>query len=262
MTFAAAGGPSCMILKGKNAIIYGGGGSIGGAMARAFAREGARVFLAGRTAATLDRVADDIRAAGGRAETAVLDALDERAVDEHADAVAAEAGSLDISVNVITHGDVQGTPIDEMDVEDYLRPVTTAVRTTFLTVRAAARHMKRQGGGVILAFGGEGDPPRGYHLGGLQTAFQALEAMRRQVSTELAGHGVRFVSLRSGGVAESISEDYPGGDQIRASLDESTLFGRTVTLAEVGDIAAFVASDRARTMTAATVNVSSGALMD
>ena len=122
--------------------------------------------------------------------------------------------------------------------------------------------MKRQGGGVILAFGGEGDPPRGYHLGGLQTAFQALEAMRRQVSTELAGHGVRFVSLRSGGVAESIPEDYPGGDQIRASLDESTLFGRTVTLAEVGDIAAFVASDRARTMTAATVNVSSGALMD
>jgi 3-oxoacyl-[acyl-carrier protein] reductase len=262
MTFAAAGGPSCMILKGKNAIIYGGGGSIGGAMARAFARQDARVFLAGRTAATLDRVADDIRAAGGRAETAVLDALDERAVDEHADAVAAEAGSLDISVNVITHGDAQGTPIDEMDVEDYLRPVTTAVRTTFLTVRAAARHMKRQGGGVILAFGGEGDPPRGYHLGGLQTAFQALEAMRRQVSTELAGHGVRFVSLRSGGVAESISEDYPGGDQIRASLDESTLFGRTVTLAEVGDIAAFVASDRARTMTAATVNVSSGALMD
>ena len=251
-----------MILTGKNAIIYGGGGSIGGAMARAFAREGARVFLAGRTAATLDRVAADIRAAGGSAETAVLDALDERAVDEHADAVAAEAGSLDISVNVITHGDVQGTPIDEMDVEDYLRPVTTAVRTTFLTVRAAARHMKRQGGGVILAFGGEGDPPRGYHLGGLQTAFQALEAMRRQVSTELAGHGVRFVSLRSGGVAESISEDYPGGDQIRASLDASTLFGRTVTLAEVGDIAAFVASDRARTMTAATVNVSSGALMD
>jgi NAD(P)-dependent dehydrogenase (short-subunit alcohol dehydrogenase family) len=251
-----------MILKGKNAIIYGGGGSIGGAMARAFAREGARVFLAGRTAATLDRVADDIRAAGGRAETAVLDALDERAVDEHADAVAAEAGSLDISVNVITHGDVQGTPIDEMDVEDYLRPVTTAVRTTFLTVRAAARHMKRQGGGVILAFGGEGDPPRGYHLGGLQTAFQALEAMRRQVSTELAGHGVRFVSLRSGGVAESIPEDYPGGDQIRAALDEATLLGRTVTLDEVGDIAAFVASDRARTMTAATVNVSSGALMD
>lgn len=262
MSFAAAGGPGYMLLKGKNAIIYGGGGSIGGAVARAFAREGARVFLAGRTAATLDRVADDIRAAGGSAETAVLDALDERAVDEHADAVAAEAGSLDISVNVITHGDVQGTAIDKMDVEDYVKPVATAVRTTFLTVRAAARHMKRQGGGVILAFGGEGDAPRGYQLGGMQTAFQAIEAMRRQVSVELAEYGVRFITLRSGGVAESLSDDYPGADQIRASLDESTLLGRTVTLAEVGEIAAFVASDRARMMTAATVNVSSGALQD
>ena len=248
-----------MVLQGKNAIIYGGGGSIGGAVARAFAREGAAVYLAGRTQASLDAVAAAI---GDAAHVAVLDALDERAVDEHADAVAAQAGSLDISVNVITHGDVQGTPIDEMDVEDYLKPVTTAVRTTFLTARAAARHMKRQGGGVILAFGGEGDPPRGYHLGGLQTAFTALEAMRRQVSAELAEHGVRFVTLRSGGVAESIPDGYPGGDQIRSSLDESTLLGRTITLAEVGEIAAFVASDRARTMTAATVNVSCGALID
>jgi len=248
-----------MVLQGKNAIIYGGGGSIGGAVARAFAREGAAVYLAGRTQASLDAVAAEI---GDAAHVAVLDALDERAVDEHADAVAAQAGSLDISVNVITHGDVQGTPIDEMDVEDYLRPVATAVRTTFLTVRAASRHMKRQGGGVILAFGGEGDPPRGYHLGGLQTAFQALEAMRRQVSTELAPHGVRFITLRSGGVADSLPQDFPGAERIRASLDEATLLGRTVTLEEVGDMAAFAASDRARMMTAATLNVSAGALMD
>jgi 3-oxoacyl-[acyl-carrier protein] reductase len=252
------GGGAMTLLGGKHAVIYGGGGSIGGAVARAFAREGAIVHLAGRTQETLDAVAEDIRSRGGAAETAVLDALDEAAVDAHADAMP----SLDISFNVITHGDVQGTAIDEMDVEDYLRPVATAVRTTFLTVRAAARHMKRQGGGVILAFGGEGDPPRGYQLGGLQTAFQAIEAMRRQVSVELAEHGVRFISLRSGGVAESIPDSYPGGDQIRASLDESTLLGRTITLAEVGEIAAFVASDRARTMTAATVNVSAGSLMD
>jgi NAD(P)-dependent dehydrogenase (short-subunit alcohol dehydrogenase family) len=203
-------------------------------------------------------VAGEIRAAGGTADTAVVDALDEAAVDAHADAI----GPLDVSFNVIGQGDVQGTPFDEMDVEDYLRPVATAVRTTFITARAAARHMKRQGGGVILGFGGEGDPPRGFHLGGLQTAFSALEAMRRQVSVELAEHGVRFVTLRSGGVAESLSDEYPGADQIRASLDGSTLIGRTITLAEVGDVAAFVASDRARTMTAATVNVSAGSLID
>ena len=97
-----------VLLENKNAVIYGGGGSIGGAVARAFAREGARVFLAGRTPATLEGVAEDIRSAGGAAETAEVDALDENAVDEHADAVAAEAGGIDISFNVITHPHTQG----------------------------------------------------------------------------------------------------------------------------------------------------------
>src|SRR3954471_15753215 len=162
-----------MLLTGKNAVVYGGAGSIGGAVARAFAREGARVFLAGRTRATLEVVAREIGA-----EWAVVDALDAAAVDAHAEAI----GRIDISFNAITHNDVQGTPMAEMDVEDYLQPVVTAVRTSLITWQAAARH----GAGVILIFGGEGDPPRGHHLGGLQTAFHALEAMRRQFSTENA----------------------------------------------------------------------------
>src|SRR5437588_9995474 len=108
-----------VLLEGKNAVIYGGGGSIGGAVARAFAREGARVHLAGRTMESLQAVAADVRSAGGLAETAQLDALDERAVDQHADAVAASAGSLDISFNLITHGDVQGTPLAEMALADF-----------------------------------------------------------------------------------------------------------------------------------------------
>ena len=108
-----------MLLENKNAVIYGGGGAIGGAVARAFAREGARVFLAGRTLATLDAVAEEIRAAGGVVEREQVDALDEKAVDEHADAVAEKAGSVDISFNLITHPAVHGTPMAEMAVEDY-----------------------------------------------------------------------------------------------------------------------------------------------
>jgi 3-oxoacyl-[acyl-carrier protein] reductase len=65
-------------------VIYGGAGSIGGAVARAFAREGARVHLAGRTLESLEQVAQEIRSPGGVAETAQVDPLDERAVDEHA----------------------------------------------------------------------------------------------------------------------------------------------------------------------------------
>jgi 3-oxoacyl-[acyl-carrier protein] reductase len=251
-----------VLLEGRNAVVYGGGGAIGGAVARAFAREGARVFLAGRTRERLEEVAADIRGAGGAAETAVVDALDGGAVDAHADAVAARAGSIDVCLNVISHGDVQGTPMVEMSVEDYLRPVETAVRTTFLTSTAAGRHMVRQGSGVILAFGGSGDPLRDYYLGGLQVAFDAIESMRRQLSSELGRHGVRFVTLRTGGIPETIPAGMDGREGIVADIEKLTMLGRTATLEDVGNVAAFVASDRARTMTAATANISCGALID
>jgi 3-oxoacyl-[acyl-carrier protein] reductase len=251
-----------VLLEGKNAVVYGGGGAIGGAVARAFAREGAKVFLAGRTPAKLEKVAEEIRAAGGVAETTEVDALDERAVDTHADAVAAAAGGIDVSFNLISHGDVQGTPMAEMQVDDYLRPVVTAVRTNFLTWRAATRHMTRQGSGVILVFGGSGPPMRDYYLGGLQVAFEALESMRRQLSAELGPQGVRVVTLRTGGVPETIPEGFEGREAIVGDMEGQTMLGRPATFEDVGNVAAFVASDRARTMTAATVNISAGALID
>jgi 3-oxoacyl-[acyl-carrier protein] reductase len=249
------------MLEGLNAVIYGGAGGIGGAVARAFAREGARVFLAGRTQATLDAVADEIRAAGGAADTAVVDALDERAVDEHAAAIVAEAGSLDVSMNVIGHPWAHGTPMAEMSVEDFMAPVTVAARTTFITARAAARHMIPQRSGVILAFGGPSDrsaPSRDYFMGGTLVAFDAIETMRRQLAVELGPHGIRFVTLESGGVPETV----PGGDEIREMVEAQTLLGRAATLEDVGNAAVFAASDWARTMTAATLNVSCGALID
>ncbi len=251
-----------MLLNEKNAIIYGGGGAIGGAVARAFAREGARVFLAGLHPEPLERVARDIRANSGLVETAVLDATNGQAVEEHANDVAATAGSLDISMNVIQHGDVQGKPMVEMYVEDYLRPVSTAVQTTFLTSRAAALHMMRQGSGVILMFGGSGTPSPGLWLGGLITAFEAMEAMRRQLAVELGPHGIRVVTLRSGGIPESLPPDMEGRGEIADSIVDATLLRRAATLEEVGNAAAFAASDKAASMTAATLNLSAGAIMD
>ncbi len=250
------------LLIGKNAVIYGGGGSIGGAVARAFAREGARVFLAGRTAERLEAVAKGIRDAGGVAETALVDATNERTVNQHADHVAAAAGSLDISMNVIQHGDVQGIPMAEMSVADYLRPVSTAVQTFFLTAQAAARHMMLQRSGVILVFGGSGDPLPGLYLGGLQTAFEAMESMRRQLSSELGSYGIRVLTLRTGGIPESLPENMEGAGEIADAITNATMLGRAATLDDVGYTAAFAASDRARSMTAATLNISAGALID
>ena len=254
-----------MVLDNNSAVVYGGGGSIGGAVARAFAREGARVFLAGRTRATLEEAAEAIRATGGAAETAEIDALDEQAVDRHADAVAAEAGGIDISFNLITHPHTHGTPLAEMAVDDFLAPLETAARTTFLTARAAARHMIPRRSGVILAFGGPGDrsgPMRDYYLGGTQVAFDAIETIRRQLATELGPHGIRVVTLASGGVPESLPEGFDGREEIVEMIEGQTLLGRAATLEDVGNAAVFAASDWARTMTAAIVNVSCGALID
>jgi NAD(P)-dependent dehydrogenase (short-subunit alcohol dehydrogenase family) len=251
-----------MLLEGKTAVIYGGGGSIGGAVARAFAREGASVFLAGRTLERLEAVAKEIRSAGGIAETAQVDALDEQAVDEHADAVAAKAGGIDISFNLITHGDVQGTPLVEMALEDFERPVHNAVRTMFLTSRAAARHMIRQHSGVILVFGGYGDPIPDYYLGGLQVAFQAMEALRRNLASELGPHGIRVVTLQTGGILESLPEGFEGREAIIETTERRTMLKRAATLDDVGNVAAFAASDLARSITATALNITCGAVVD
>ncbi|MET8992331.1 SDR family NAD(P)-dependent oxidoreductase [Nonomuraea wenchangensis] len=249
-----------MLLQDKTAIVYGGGGPIGGAAARAFAREGARVVLAGRTRAALDPVAAAIGAAGGTAEVAEVDALDEAAVDALADGVAARHGRIDVSFNAIGVGDVQ-KPLLEISAEEFARPVVNAVRTQFLTIRAAVRHMIPQGSGVILMFGG-GGPQTLPGLGGFKVALDAMEGIRRQWACEAGAHGVRVVTMVTGGVPESIPDGFDTKGEITASLVEATLLGRTATLADVGDVAAFVASDRARTMTSATVNISCGAIVD
>jgi NAD(P)-dependent dehydrogenase (short-subunit alcohol dehydrogenase family) len=249
-----------MLLENKVAVVYGAGGPIGGAVASAFAREGARAFLAGRSRAKLDKVADEIRSKGGAADTAVVDALDEQAVDHYVDAVVEQAGYVDISFSLISYGDVQ-KPLMELSVEDFLQPITNAMRTHFLTAKAVARHMVTRGSGVILAFGGDG-PQTLPGLGGFKVALDAIEGLRRQWAVELGQHGIRVVTLITGGVPESIAASVQQREEITAEIKKATLLNRAATLADVGNVAAFVASDQARTLTATVVNISCGAIID
>lgn len=250
-----------MLLDGKTAVVYG-AGSIGGAVAKAFGAEGAQVFAGDRTGAKAEALALEIEAAGGVARGREVDALDEGSVRGFVDAVVGETGRLDVSFNLVSVGDVQGTPLAEMGWDDFMAPVENAVRSNFLTINAAVPHMARGGGGVVLFFGGSGDPVPNYSIGGFQVALHAVETMRRQYASELGAQGVRFVTLRTGGVPDTIPDVMDGGEALARSLNEATLTGRAATLEDVGAVAAFVASDKARTMTAATVNVSAGALID
>ena len=259
-----------MLLQNKTAIIYGAGGAIGSAVARAFAREGARVFLAGRTRRALDDVARAIRDAGGMAEVAQLDAIDQAAVDRHAAAVAEAAGGIDIAFNATSNEDVQGTPLVDMPYEDFIRPVTKAVTTQFLTATAVARHMRQRGSGVILVMAGgrEAIPA----LGGSHVAWAALAGLCRQLASELGPDGVRVAWLLSPGSPDAPDAgdagDHAGTPDGQSRSDAgnppmaATMLGRRPTLAEVANVAVFLASDWASTMTATEVNLTAGAVVD
>jgi len=238
------------LLQGKNAIIYGGGGGLGAGVARVFAREGATVFLAGRTRESLETVANEIVAQGGAAHCAVLDALDEPAVEEHLQAVVEQVGSVEVSFNLISRGDVQGTSLLEMDVADFLRPIQAGARSSFITARAAARQMVRQGAGVILMVtSGSGavlKPSPQFNMGGTGPADAATESFMHYLAAEVGPRGVRVAALWTAGVFHA---------ELMAPL---SMLNRGPTLQQLADTAAFVASDRGSGITGSIVNVSSG----
>jgi 3-oxoacyl-[acyl-carrier protein] reductase len=260
-----------VLLENKNAVVYGAGGAIGAAVAGAFAREGARVFLAGRTRAPLDRVAGEISAVGGMAEVDEVDALDERQVDDHVAAITRKVGGVDISFNAISHADVHGRPLLEMPLEDFARPITIAVRSVFLTSRAAARHMATRRSGVIMTITAATARQAIPEVGGTGVAFDALESLCRQWACELGPLGVRVVWLHTTGIPEAfhdaggLSPAYGTGhpmtpDEHVAWMRDKTMLRRLTSLADVGNMAALVASDRAAAMTAAGMNLTCGAV--
>lgn len=265
-----------MLLQNKSAVIYGGGGAIGGAVARAFAREGAKVFLAGRTLARLDQVAREMSAAGGSVETAEVDALDEQAIDRHADAVAASAGGIDIALNAVGIVHVQGTPFTELSFQDYAHPITAYTRTNFLTAKAVARHMVKQGSGVILTLSTPGSRMSGQGFLGYGVTCGAIETFSRILAGELGPSGIRVICLRPDAIPEAVTTSHTravfsgfaerAGTTVEAMLAErartGTLLKRLPTLAEVANFAAFVASDCASAMTGAIANLTCGSLVD
>jgi len=256
-----------MMLKGKVAIVYGGGGRVGGAVARAFAAEGATVFLAGRTLAKLQEVADQIAGAGGTAEIAQVDALDGQAVDRHVDDVVAKAGRIDISFNAISvRGDLQGTALREMKVDDFTTPILTAATTHFLTATAAARRMVESGAGVVLTLSssasGLSGRDRVYNkTGGFGVACAAIEEITRTLAGELGPFGVRVVCLRSDAIPETWSPEHQSGPT-KDYMDQGTALGHLPTLQQVANAAVFAASDRAGAMTGAIVNLTCGSIMN
>ena len=260
-----------MLLENKTAVIYAAGGTIGGAVARSFAREGARLFLTGRDRTKVDAVAEEIAADGGVAEAAQVDALDAKAVEEHLDTVVGRAGAVDISFNAIGPGPTPDRiPLTELDVDAFVRPIDFYTSSNFITATAAARHMT--GPGVIVTLTAVPGRTPARLIGGAAPAWAAVEAFSRSLALEVGPAGIRVVCLRSHAIPETPlirANNATAGpaagvtpDEFQTMLEQSTLLKRLPTLAEVADTAAFVASDGAGAMTATVVNLSAGSITD
>ena len=262
------------LLSNKIAVIYGASGGIGGAVARAAAREGATVFLTGRDLKRVEAVADEIRAAGGKAEAAQVDALDEAAIEKHLGDVVARTGRVDISFNAIGIPDAKilGVPLAEMDVKQFSLPIMAYTTSYFLTARLAARHMIPNKSGVIMTVTALLSRTGAPVVGGYGPAQAAKEALTRNLSAELAPQGIRVVGLRPQAMLETRTIKNAFEPRARASgmtweqwqemLTSRTHTRRLMTLEEMANMSVFMASDQASGMTGTTVNLTMGSLDD
>ncbi|HEY9409734.1 MAG TPA: SDR family oxidoreductase [Jiangellaceae bacterium] len=262
------------MLTNKVAVVYGAGGGIGGAVARAFAAEGARVFLTGHRSEPVGTVLEDILGTGGTAEAATIDALDEQAVDDHLGDVVERAGRVDISFNAvgIPDRDIVGVPLMELDLETFALPITAYATSYFLTARLAARRMIPNGSGVIMTVSALHSRIGLPLVGGYGPAQAVKESLTRSLSAELAPQGIRVVNLRPQGMPETrtIKEAFePRAKATGMTWDQwqELLAGRThprrlMTLTEMANVAAFIASDKASGMTGTTVNLTMGSVDD
>ena len=263
------------ILKGKNAVVFGAGGSIGAAVAKEFAAEGAEVFLAGRTKATVEEVAKEIVATGGRAQTVAIDSTDDAAVNQFIDNIVKEAGKIDIAIDFagpLAKEYGNGRMAVDLPIEEFMVPLTTMVRSRFISARAAARQMIKQHSGVIIFVTGSPARPHVPGATAIGAAFGAMENLAANLAFEVSPFGVRVVCLRTVANIDSRSiqdtMDVVAGqlnitkDQAMAQIAQSNFLRVAATVQDTANAAVLIASARARMLTGTVVNATAGAALD
>lgn len=254
-----------MLLRDKVSVVYGAGGAVGGAVARTFAREGARVFLTGRHLGRVEAVASEIVEAGGHAVAHEVDALNEEAIEQHVRGVAQDAGRIDVVFNAVGFPVVQGVSLIDLKREDFIAPIANWTTTQFLTARAAARHMLQQRAGVILTLSASPARVALASTTGFGVACAAIEGLSRTLAAELSPHGIRVVCIRPHRIGDTLGSEPDFSmdrDEFRRLIEDMTLLKRLPSLADVASTAAFLASDGAAAISGAVANLTCGMSVD
>lgn len=263
-----------MLLENKVAVVFASGGSVGAEVSKAFAREGATVFLSGHRLQSVERTAEAIRSSNWSVAVEKIDALSEVDVKRYLDGIVRQTGRIDIAFNAIGPSSACDLvmPSTEIPTEKFLSYVNTAVLSQFITARSAARHMMARRSGVVILL--TATPAKGVapFLAGHSAGHAAIEGLTRSLATEWGPSGIRVVAVRSAGMPESsrIQEVFQAFAQATGTTREMfarstadrTLLKRMPTLAETARTICFLASDYASNLTGAIINASCGEVMD
>jgi NAD(P)-dependent dehydrogenase (short-subunit alcohol dehydrogenase family) len=261
-------------LKDKVAVIYGAAGAVGSTAAHAFAREGARVFLTGRSTSKLNKVAQEISSYDLSADVAEVDALDEQGVNRHLEKTFEKTGRIDISFNAtgIPLQGIEGTPLVKLSTENFLLPISTYTKSQFITAKASAGFMIRRKSGVILFHTPNPARLAAPLMGGMAPAWASMEALSRNLSLELAPSGIRTVCVRTTGLPETETIAVSFGlhsqasgmtrQQFQGFMESITHTKKLTTLAALANAFVFASSDQSSGMTGAVLNLTGGMISD
>jgi NAD(P)-dependent dehydrogenase (short-subunit alcohol dehydrogenase family) len=261
-----------MLLEGKTAVVYGAGGAIGGAIAQAFAEQGAFVHLAGRTLASLEKLASGLCGQGHAAVATRVDALVEAEVEAHLDEVVNSRGGIDISLNVISLTYILGAPLEGIPVDNFVKGITDSMRTNFITGVGAARRMAARRRGVVLALTASPSRRPLANQGSFGVAGAAIEALCRQIATDFGPQGVRAVCIRSAGSPDApdvsaaltaLAElEGVSRDAFEARIAERNMLKHMPPMRDIANLAVLAASDLAAAVTGVVANGTCGEVTD
>jgi 3-oxoacyl-[acyl-carrier protein] reductase len=261
-------------LKNKVAVVFAASGEIAGAVAKSLSLHGVKVYVTARNLDSVNALAQEIKAKGGSAEAYKVDALKETEIDSLLSKVIADNGKLDIVFNGIgaNYVEMGGRPATtSATFEQFMAPIEKICGSQFLTSRTAAKYMMQtKSEGTILLLTAALSRSKLSNVAGITAASAAIEGLTRVMAAEWGGHAIKVICISAGALMETkrisgwikgVAEEYSiPVEQIVAQYKAFDILQTSPTLKQVGETAAFLASETGTVFNSHVVDVDCGKL--
>ncbi|MEO6870177.1 MAG: SDR family oxidoreductase [Ginsengibacter sp.] len=261
-------------LKNKTAVVFAASGAIAGAVAKSFSEHGAKVYVTARKLDAVEALAQEINANGGNAEAARVDAMNEIGIDNFLQKVISENGKLDVVFNGIGADYVEmggRPPTTVATFEQFMAPIEKICGSQFLTSRVAAKYMmETQSEGTVLLLTAALSRSKLSNVAGITAASAAIEGLTRVMAAEWGASNIKVICIcpgalmetsRISGWIEGAAKEYGiSVDQLVTQYKAFDILKTSPTLKQVGDTAAFLASETGVAFNSHIVDVDCGKL--